>query len=164
MPDNGPTKSCDQGRHDDCPHRLGGPQEGGVILKLSLAAGSFTWRCGCPCHNDPWRAGRLFQKPDTFSPRRGTIAALDPGAPAGAGHPPWRAGAIRDPSPSISRQRRSEGVAGFPIESLSPICRNRSAIPRSSCADSRWTAACFRYSSRRSPCSARSSYELATRS
>jgi hypothetical protein len=61
MPDNAPTKSCDQGRHDDCPHRLGGPQEGGVILKLSLAAGSFTWRCGCPCHNDPWRAGRLFQ-------------------------------------------------------------------------------------------------------
>ena len=60
MPDNAPTKSCHQGRHDDCPHRLGGPQEGGVILKLSLAAGSFTWRCGCPCHNDPWRAGRLF--------------------------------------------------------------------------------------------------------
>ena len=59
MPDNAPTKSCDQARHDDCPHRLGGPQEGGVILKLSLT-GYFTWRCGCPCHNDPIRAGRLF--------------------------------------------------------------------------------------------------------
>ena len=33
MPDNAPTKSCDQDRHDDCPHRLGGPQEGGVLLK-----------------------------------------------------------------------------------------------------------------------------------
>ena len=21
-----PTKSCDQGHHDDCPHRLGGPK------------------------------------------------------------------------------------------------------------------------------------------
>ncbi len=58
MPNNAPTKSCDQGRHDDCPHRLGGPQEGGVILKLSLPG--FRWRCGCPCHNDPFRAGRLF--------------------------------------------------------------------------------------------------------
>jgi len=58
MPNNAPTKSCDQGRHDDCPHRLGGPQEGGVTLKLSLAG--FVWRCGCPCHNDPFRAGRLF--------------------------------------------------------------------------------------------------------
>ena len=51
-------KSCDQDRHDDCPHRLGGPQEGGVLLKLGLPG--FVWRCGCPCHNDPHRAGRLF--------------------------------------------------------------------------------------------------------
>lgn len=58
MPSNAPTKSCDQARHDDCPHRLGGPQEGGVVLKLSLPG--FTWRCGCACHNDPNRAGRLF--------------------------------------------------------------------------------------------------------
>jgi hypothetical protein len=58
MPNNAPTKFCDQGRHDVCPHRLGGPQEGGVMLKLSLAG--FVWRCGCPCHNDPFRAGRLF--------------------------------------------------------------------------------------------------------
>ena len=58
MPDNAPTKSCDQDRHDDCPHRLGGPQEGGVLLKLGLPG--FLWRCGCPCHNDPHRAGRLF--------------------------------------------------------------------------------------------------------
>ena len=28
--------SCDQGRHDGCPHRLGGRQEGGVTLKLGL--------------------------------------------------------------------------------------------------------------------------------
>jgi hypothetical protein len=27
---------CDQGRHDGCPHRLGGRQEGGVTLKLGL--------------------------------------------------------------------------------------------------------------------------------
>ena len=58
MPVNAPTKSCDQRRHDKCPHRLGGPQEGGVLLKLSLPG--FLWRCGCPCHTDPLRAGRLF--------------------------------------------------------------------------------------------------------
>jgi hypothetical protein len=58
MPDNAPTKSCDQGRHDACPHRLGGPQEGGVALKHGLSG--FIWRCGCPCHRDPLRAGRLF--------------------------------------------------------------------------------------------------------
>jgi len=58
MPRDAPTRSCDQGRHDRCPHRLGGPQEGGVVLKLGLPG--FLWRCGCPCHNDPFRAGRLF--------------------------------------------------------------------------------------------------------
>ncbi len=58
MPANAYTKSCDQDRHDHCPHRLGGPQEGGVTLKVSLPG--FTWRCGCPCHRDPFRAGRLF--------------------------------------------------------------------------------------------------------
>lgn len=58
MPLDAPTKSCDNGRHDHCPHRLGGPQEGGVLLKLSRPGG--LWRCGCPCHNDPQRAGRLF--------------------------------------------------------------------------------------------------------
>ncbi|SOJ57005.1 hypothetical protein MSIMFB_04483 [Mycobacterium simulans] len=58
MPANAPTKTCDQGRHDHCRHRLGGPQEGGVILKVSLPG--FMWRCGCPCHRDPLRAGRLF--------------------------------------------------------------------------------------------------------
>jgi hypothetical protein len=58
MPENAPTKSCDEGRHDHCPHRLGGPQEGGVELKRSRPG--FTWRCGCPCHRDPFRVGRLF--------------------------------------------------------------------------------------------------------
>ncbi|APA78426.1 hypothetical protein BB737_10135 [Mycobacterium avium subsp. hominissuis] len=58
MPQNAPTKSCHEHRHDDCPHRLGGPQEGGVLMKISLPG--FTWRCGCPCHRDPHRAGRLF--------------------------------------------------------------------------------------------------------
>jgi hypothetical protein len=58
MPENAPTKSCNHGRHDDCPHRLGAPQQGGVILKLGLPG--FLWRCGCPCHRDPHRAGRLF--------------------------------------------------------------------------------------------------------
>ena len=33
---------CDQGRHDGCPHRLGGRQEGGVTLKLGLRG--FVWR------------------------------------------------------------------------------------------------------------------------
>jgi hypothetical protein len=58
MPSNALTKCCDQARHDDCNHRLGGQCEGGVVLKLSLPG--FLWRCGCPCHNDPMRAGRLF--------------------------------------------------------------------------------------------------------
>ena len=58
MPDNASTKSCDQQRHDDSPHRLGGPQENGIYLKLGL--NSFRWRCGCVCHRDPIRAGRLF--------------------------------------------------------------------------------------------------------
>jgi hypothetical protein len=58
MPSNAPSKSCDEQRHDDCLHRLGGPHEGGVTLKLSLPG--FLWRCGCPCHSDPIRAGRLF--------------------------------------------------------------------------------------------------------
>ncbi|KQH80013.1 hypothetical protein AO501_12535 [Mycobacterium gordonae] len=58
MPDNAPTKTCDEGRHDRCGHRLGGPHEGGILLKLGLPG--FCWRCGCPCHNDPHRAGRLF--------------------------------------------------------------------------------------------------------
>jgi hypothetical protein len=51
MPSNGLSKSYDE-------HRLGGPHEGGVILKLLLPG--FLRRCGCPCHNDPIRAGRLF--------------------------------------------------------------------------------------------------------
>ena len=58
MPSNAPSKSCDEQRHDACGHRLGGTHEGGVILRLSLPG--FLWRCGCPCHNDPIRAGRLF--------------------------------------------------------------------------------------------------------
>jgi hypothetical protein len=58
MPDNAPTKSCDEQRHDDCAHRLGGRTEGGVQLKAGL--GYFVWRCGCVCHRDPSRAGRLF--------------------------------------------------------------------------------------------------------
>lgn len=58
-PDNAPTKSCDENRHDTCPHRLGGPQEGGVALKHGLT-NYFIWRCGCACHRDPFRAGRLF--------------------------------------------------------------------------------------------------------
>ncbi|KPN46868.1 hypothetical protein [Mycobacterium intracellulare] len=58
MPADAPTKSCQRGRHDACGHRLGGPQEGGITFKISLPG--FTWRCGCPCHRDPFRAGRLF--------------------------------------------------------------------------------------------------------
>lgn len=58
MPDDAPTKSCDEHRHDNCPHRLGQPQEGGVRLKYGL--NYFVWRCGCPCHRDPFRVGRLF--------------------------------------------------------------------------------------------------------
>ena len=27
MPNNALTKSCDQGHHDGCPHRLGGPKK-----------------------------------------------------------------------------------------------------------------------------------------
>ena len=58
MPEDAPTKSCDLGRHDRCSHRLGGSCEGGVLLKTGL--NYFVWRCGCFCHNDPARVGRLF--------------------------------------------------------------------------------------------------------
>ena len=58
MPQNAPTKSCDEARHRDCGHRLGGPQEGGVLLKAGL--NHFLWRCGCACHHDPGRVGMLF--------------------------------------------------------------------------------------------------------
>jgi hypothetical protein len=58
MPENAPTKSCHENRHDHCPHRLGGPHEGGHVLKAGAIG--FCWRCGCPCHRDPHRAGRLF--------------------------------------------------------------------------------------------------------
>ena len=43
--------SRDQGRHDGCPHRR---------RDLKLGFRGFVWRCGCACHNDPFRAGRLF--------------------------------------------------------------------------------------------------------
>lgn len=59
MPENAPTRSCDEDRHDDCPHRLGQPQEGGVYLKYGLYNG-FLWRCDCFCHRQPFRVGRLF--------------------------------------------------------------------------------------------------------
>ena len=55
MPDNAPTKSCQRGRHDSCSQRLGAPAEGGILFKYN-----FLWRCGCPCHRDPHRAGGLF--------------------------------------------------------------------------------------------------------
>ena len=58
MPENAPTKSCAEARHDDCAHRLGGRAEGGELLKAGLSP--FVWRCGCACHNDPTRAGFLF--------------------------------------------------------------------------------------------------------
>ncbi|OKH64767.1 hypothetical protein EB74_08660 [Mycobacterium sp. SWH-M5] len=58
MPSDAPTKSCDEGRHDDCPHRIGQRAEGGVMIKLTGTP--FVWRCGCPCHYDPMRIGRLF--------------------------------------------------------------------------------------------------------
>lgn len=58
MPSNALTNPCDQDRHDDCNHRLSAQCEGGIVLKLSLPG--FLWRCGCPCHNDPIQAGRLF--------------------------------------------------------------------------------------------------------
>ncbi|MEN4460919.1 hypothetical protein VXE65_02680 [Mycolicibacterium conceptionense] len=58
MPEDAPTKSCHEGRHDDCPHRLGQRAEGGVHLKINGAG--FIWRCGCSCHYDPMSIGRLF--------------------------------------------------------------------------------------------------------
>ncbi|MCW2651666.1 MAG: hypothetical protein JWR32_2642 [Mycobacterium sp.] len=81
MPSNAPTRSCEHGRHDDCLHRLGGPAEGGVTIKLSLPG--FTWRCGCPCHSDPFRAGRLFF--DTRAPLDGQGVGGQGGSTGGGG-------------------------------------------------------------------------------
>lgn len=58
MPEDAPTKACDEGRHLDCNHRAGTRCEGGVQLKGG--PDYFIWRCGCACHTDPNRAGLLF--------------------------------------------------------------------------------------------------------
>ncbi|ART74335.1 hypothetical protein BTO20_37570 (plasmid) [Mycobacterium dioxanotrophicus] len=59
MPANAPTRKCDQGRHEHCPHRLGQPAEGGVQI-VARYYQVFVWRCGCTCHRDPQRIGWLF--------------------------------------------------------------------------------------------------------
>ena len=74
MPDNAPTKSCDQDRHDDCPHRLGGPQQGGVLLKLGLPG--FLWRCGCPSHNDLAAPGGCSSPHRSASPPMRGLAGI----------------------------------------------------------------------------------------
>ena len=58
MPQDAPTKSCDEDRHHQCAHRRGGPHEGGIWLKVTRPL--FLWRCGCYCHSDPQRTGMLF--------------------------------------------------------------------------------------------------------
>ena len=58
MPDNSLTKACGEARHGDCNHRLGAIAEGGVLLCYGPTR--FVWRCGCACHRDPARAGRLL--------------------------------------------------------------------------------------------------------
>ena len=35
MPQDAPTKSCDEDRHHQCAHRRGGPHEGGIWLKVT---------------------------------------------------------------------------------------------------------------------------------
>ena len=35
MPQDAPTKSCDERRHHQCAHRRGGPHEGGIWLKVT---------------------------------------------------------------------------------------------------------------------------------
>lgn len=57
MPQDAPTKSCDEGRHHQCNHRRGARHEGGVLLSNRPM---FLWRCGCLCHNHPERIGLLF--------------------------------------------------------------------------------------------------------
>ena len=59
MPDNAPTRTCDTGRHQHCPHRLGAPAEGGNEI-VGRYYRIFHWRCGCPCHRDPQQLGWLF--------------------------------------------------------------------------------------------------------
>jgi hypothetical protein len=43
---------CDQGRHDGCPHRLGGRQEGRVTLKLGSPRVRVSTRRGCAVWRD----------------------------------------------------------------------------------------------------------------
>ena len=49
MPDNAPTGHCRHGRHDSS-----------ARCAIQVRPARFVCRCGCPCHNDPHRAGRLF--------------------------------------------------------------------------------------------------------
>lgn len=55
MPENALTKTCDRGTHPECGHNVGGPYEGGILLRFN-----FLWRCGCPCHSNPHQIGLLF--------------------------------------------------------------------------------------------------------
>lgn len=46
--DWGASGRCDQlGKHHDCAHSVGGPQEHGVHSPEGI------WRCSCPCHSGP---------------------------------------------------------------------------------------------------------------
>ncbi|WP_157553302.1 hypothetical protein [Jiangella gansuensis] len=66
---------CGEGRHDQCAHRIGGPQEDGVWFPETYLIGpaglvpngpvavvepSHVWRCSCTCHSDPNSAGWLW--------------------------------------------------------------------------------------------------------
>ncbi|SHY53743.1 Uncharacterised protein [Mycobacteroides abscessus subsp. abscessus] len=76
MPIDALTKSCDQGRHDDCAHGLGRRAEGGIYLKLSKP--TFLWRCGCRCHREEFGGGQLFaaQRSGPSRPRGGGVRIM----------------------------------------------------------------------------------------
>jgi Virulence factor BrkB len=110
-------RSCNQRRHDSCPHRLGGPPEGGVLLKILVTRLCLALRM--PCHTDPSRAAGRFKRP---SP------------PARDGHPAGSHSKSLAPQhvrPSAARNVRSDPISSR-IRSLALLCMLGSALGRQS--------------------------------
>jgi hypothetical protein len=49
---------------------------------LKLCFRGFVWRCGCACHNDPFRAGRLFYQRPPTAEAPAALLMPDPAGPA----------------------------------------------------------------------------------
>jgi len=98
---------CDQGRHDGCPHRLGGRQEGRVTLKLGSPRVRVAARRGCAVwrdhddesahHSTVCDRSRFIE---VMSGARLCCAYLNAEESPGRGARRWRAGSPSGPPPA----------------------------------------------------------------